>query len=152
MLSSIEKALVLQKVDFFSEIPTDQLGMLAGIARQISVLAGDDLFQEGDEPGAFYLVLDGRFSQHRKGREVLQAGPLDPIAGLEFFNEEPCFATATALEDSSILKINREEFHDLLADDVRIFKGILRSLVGHLRQMWEDGTNFDPPRPKPSSE
>ncbi|MBU8870056.1 MAG: cyclic nucleotide-binding domain-containing protein [Gemmatimonadales bacterium] len=151
MLSTLEKALVLQKVDFFSEIPTDQLGMLAGIAHQVSVLAGDDIFQEGDEPGAFYLVLDGLISQHRQGREVVRAGPLDPIAGLEFFNEEPCFATATAIEDSSILKIDRDEFHELLSDDVRIFKGILRALVGYLREMWESGVEFKSGPRKPFS-
>jgi ATP:ADP antiporter, AAA family len=149
MLNTIEKALVLQKVEFFAEIPTDQLGMLAGIARQISVLSGDILFEEGDETDAFYLVLDGCVSQHRRGREVVRSGPLDPLAGLEFFNEKPCFATATALEDSSILKIDRDEFNDLLADDVRLFKGILHTLVGYLQEMWDNGTEFKIPKRKP---
>ena len=149
MLSTIEKALVLQKVNFFADVPTDQLGILAGIARQISVLTGDELFREGDEADTFYLVLDGCVSQHRNGREVVRAGPLVPIAGLEFFNEQPCFATATALEDSSILKIDREEFDELLADDVRLFKGILRTLTGILQGMWEDGTEFKLPEANP---
>jgi len=43
--------------------------------------------------------------------------------------------TATAAEDSRLLRIGSEEFNDLLADDVRIAKGIIRTVARRLREL-----------------
>ncbi len=43
--------------------------------------------------------------------------------------------TATATEDTKLLRIDRSEFNDLLSDDVRIAKGIIRTVTRKLREL-----------------
>jgi ATP/ADP translocase len=135
MLSPIEKVLLLQNVEVFAEVPTDQLAALAAIAREVSVLAGDTVFREHDSPDALYLVLEGHVRLHQGEREVGTANRLTTFGTWALFDDEPRVMTATASEDTRLLRIDRNEFNDLLSDDVRIAKGIIRTVTRKLREL-----------------
>ncbi len=135
MLSLIEKVLILQGVDVFTEIPTDQMAALATISREVSVLAGDDIYRESDRPDALYLVLQGKVSLHQGEEQVSEVGLNQTFGTWALFDDEPRVMTATALADSRLLCIGSYEFNDLLADDVRIAKGIIRTVARRLRDL-----------------
>jgi hypothetical protein len=135
MLSPIEKVLLLQNVEIFAEVPTDQLAALAAIAREVSVLSGDTVFLENDSPDALYLVLEGHVRLHQGEREVTRASKLTTFGTWALFDDEPRVMTATATEDTRLLRIERNEFNDLLSDDVRIAKGIIRTVTRKLRAL-----------------
>jgi ATP/ADP translocase/HEAT repeat protein len=135
MLSPIEKVLLLQNVEVFAEVPTDQLAALAAIAGEMSVLSGDDIYRENDSPDALYLVLEGHVLLHQRDREVTTAGKLTPFGTWALFDDEPRVMTATATEHTKLLRIDRSEFNDLLSDDVRIAKGIIRTVARKLREL-----------------
>ena len=135
MLSLIEKVLILQNVDVFSEVPTDQMAALAAIAREISVLDGDDIYRENDSPDALYLVLQGKVNLHQGPDTVTEVESLASFGIWALFDDEPRVMTATAAEDSRLLRIDSGEFNDLLADDVRIAKGIIRTVARRLREL-----------------
>lgn len=135
MLSLIEKVLILQNVDVFSEVTTDQMAAIAAVAREISVLAGDDIYRENDTPDALYLVLQGKVTLHQGVEQVSEVGALASFGVWALFDEEPRVMTATAAEDSRLLRIDSGEFNDLLADDVRIAKGIIRTVARRLREL-----------------
>ncbi|MEN8006301.1 MAG: Npt1/Npt2 family nucleotide transporter [Candidatus Krumholzibacteriota bacterium] len=135
MLSPIEKVLLLQNVEVFAEVPTDQLAALAAIAREVPVLAGDTVFRENDSPDALYLVLEGHVRLHQGEREVTTADRLMSFGTWALFDDDPRVLTATATEDTKLLRIDRNEFNDLLSDDVRIAKGIIRTVTRKLREL-----------------
>jgi len=135
MLSPIEKVLLLQNVEVFSEVPTDQLAALAAIAREMSVLTGDTVYREDDSPDALYLVLEGHVLLHQGDREITTAGKPTTFGTWALFDDEPRVMTATATEDTKLLCIDRNEFNDLLSDDVRIAKGIIRTVTRKLREL-----------------
>ncbi len=135
MLSPIEKVLLLQNVEVFAEVPTDQLAALAAIAREMSVLSGDEVYRENDSPDALYLVLEGHVRLHQGDREVTTAAKLTSFGTWALFDDEPRVLTATATEDTKLLRIDRNEFNDLLSDDVRIAKGIIRTVARKLREL-----------------
>ena len=137
MLSPIEKVLLLQNVDIFAEVPTDQLAALAAIAREVPVLSGDTVFRENDSPDALYLVLEGHVRLHQGEREVTTAGRLMSFGTWALFDDDPRVLTATATEDTRLIRIDRNEFNDLLSDDVRIAKGIIRTVTRKLRELAE---------------
>jgi ATP/ADP translocase len=137
MLSPIEKVLLLQNVEVFSEVPTDQLAALAAIAREVSVLSGDTIFSEHDMPDALYLVLEGQVRLHQGDRDITTASRMDPFGTWALFDDEPRVLTATATENTRLLRIDRNEFNDLLSDDVRIAKGIIRTVTRKLRELAE---------------
>ena len=125
----------LQNVEVFSEVPTDQLAALAAIAREVSVLKGDTVFLEHDTPDALYLVLEGHVRLHQGERDLTTADPLMPFGTWALFDDEPRVMSATADEDSRLLRIDRNDFHDLLSDDVRIARGIIRTVTRKLRDL-----------------
>ncbi|MBU2503204.1 cyclic nucleotide-binding domain-containing protein, partial [bacterium] len=137
MLSTVEKVLLLQNVELFARIPTDQLAALGAIAREVSVMAGDTIYREHDHPDALYMVLQGAVQLHQGLRTISVAGPRETFGIWALFDPEPRVMTATAMEDSRLLRIERNEFNDLLADDVRIAQGIIRTVAGRLRSLAE---------------
>ena len=135
MLNPIEKVLILQNVDVFTEVPTDQLAALAAIAREVSVLAGDRIYREHDPSDALYLVLSGRVRLHLGDETISEITRPTSFGTWALFDDEPRVMTATALEDTRLLRIDQGEFNDLLADDVRIAKGIIRTVGRRLREL-----------------
>ena len=137
MLTVIEKVILLQNVDVFSDIPTEQLAQLAAIAETVSVPQGDTIYREHDHADSLYLTLEGQVRLHREDREILVAGPQEVFGTWALFDDAPRVVTATALEDTRLLRIDRDDFFDLLADDVQVTRGILQSLARRLRRLVE---------------
>lgn len=133
MLTTIEKVMSLQNVDIFSEVSTEQLSHLALIAQEVTYDTGDVLYQELDPPQAMYLVLEGRVRLHRGELEVTVAGENDVFGTWALFDDESMVVTATVLEPSRLLRIDRDDFIDLLADYVQITQGVLKAMVKRLR-------------------
>ncbi len=137
MLTPIEKVLLLQQVEIFTEVPTDQLAALAAISREVSYLAGDTVYRELDSPDALYLVLEGSVRLSQGDRTVSVSGPQVSFGTWALFDDEPRVLAATAIENSRLLRIDRNEFNDLLSDDVRIAQGIIRTVARRLRELAE---------------
>ncbi len=137
MLTVIEKVMALQNVDVFSEVSTQHLAHLAVIAEEIACRTGDVLYKEADPPLAMYLILEGRVRLHRGDLDVTIAGPNDVCGTWALFDDEPRVVTATVLETSRVLCIERDNFIHLLADYVEITQGVLRAMTKHLRGLVE---------------
>ena len=135
MLTVIEKVIFLQNVDVFLEVPTEQLAYLASIAEEITYLKGDDIYKADDSSDAMYLVLEGKVKLHRDGKEITMAGEKEVFGTWALFDEDLRIVTATALEDSKLLCIYREDFYDLLADNVDITQGIFKTFVKKMRKL-----------------
>ncbi len=137
MLTIIEKVIVLQNIDVFAEVPTEQLSSLAAIAEEVSYSEGEDIFLANDSPDALYLVLTGRVRLHRDGKEITVAEDKQTFGVWALFDDKPRMVTATADADSDLLRIDREDFIDLLADHVQIAEGVLKTVVKRLRSLVE---------------
>lgn len=133
MLTIVEKVVLLQNVEVFSEVPSEQLTFLASIAEEIECLAGDVIFKEDDPADALYLVLDGKVGLKRNGKEIKQAGSQNSFGTWALFEDETRVVTATVIENARLLKIDRGEFVDLLADNVQVTQGVLKTLVKKVR-------------------
>lgn len=73
----------------------------------------------------------------RGGHQILSAGSEDAFGTWSLFDDEPRVVSATASEDARLLRIDREDFVDLLADHVQITQGILKTMVKRLRGLFE---------------
>ena len=147
MLTIIEKVICLQNVDVFSEIPSEQLSYLAAITEEVSYSAGEEIYKYEEPSDALYVVLDGKVRLHRDDQEILVAGENDSFGTWALFDEKPRVATATASEDARLLRIDREDFYELLSDNVQITEGVVKTLVGRLRGLLEGvGVDITPRR------
>ena len=133
MRTTVEKVILLQDVDVFSEVPTELLAFLAAVAEEETFAAGQSVYREQDAADCMYLVVDGRVRLHRGELEITVAGPGDSFGTWALFDEEPRVTAATAQADTQALRLSREDFVDLLADNVGITQGVLKALVRRVR-------------------
>jgi len=133
MLTVVEKVILLQEVDIFSEVPTQQLAYLAPILVEESHAENEQIYQTRDYADSMYIVVEGRVRLHREELEITTVGPGDPFGTWALFDDEPRVSAATALEPARILRLNKEDFIDLLADNVGITQGVLKALVSRVR-------------------
>lgn len=133
MFTVIEKVIFLQNVDVFSDVPTESLAYLAAIAEEVTYMRGETVYETGEASDSLYLVLDGAVRLHRDGDDIMVAGPNDAFGTWALFDDEPRVATATADEESRLLRIDREDFLELLSDHSEITQGVFKNIVGRLR-------------------
>jgi CRP-like cAMP-binding protein len=51
------------------------------------------------------------------------------------FDDEPRVATAVTLDDTTLLRISKEDFLDLLSDHTNITESVFKSLVKKIRSL-----------------
>lgn len=135
MLTVIEKVILLQAVDLFSEVPTEELAYLAAVATEVHFEANQVVYREEDGSDSMYLVLSGEVRLSRGDTEVTVAKDREAFGTWALFDDEPRLATATALQDTECLRIDRRDFFDVLADNVRVTQSILRTIARRLRAL-----------------
>lgn len=133
MLTTIEKVIALQDVDLFAEVSTEHLAYLAAIVKEESVGDGDLIYPAGAPAESMYLVVEGRVRLHLDDLEANVVGVGEPFGIWGLFDDEPRATSATALEDSLLLRLDKDDFIDLLADNIEITRGVLKALVHRLR-------------------
>jgi CRP-like cAMP-binding protein len=135
MLTVVEKVMLLQNVDVFSEVPTEELAVLARIVEEKSFRAGETIYREVDAADSMYVIVKGKVRIHRDGREVATAAESEAFGTWALFSDEPRLLAATAELDTYALRIEKDAFIDLLADNVQITRGVLKAIVGRLRKL-----------------
>lgn len=135
MLTIVEKVIFLQNIDVFADVPSDQLAEMAAIAEQVSFLKGDRIYQQNESSDALYLVLQGEVRLHQGDQEIAVSRDKEAFGVWALFDDTPRVVTATAATDCQLLRIDREEFVDLLADHVQIAQGVLKNLSQRLRSL-----------------
>ena len=133
MLTVVEKVILLQDVDIFSEVSTAQLASLAGIAEEREYDPGDSVYLERDPANSMFLVVEGQVRLHRSDLEITVRGPGTAFGTWALFDDEPRVSSATTLEPAKLLMLDKDDFIDLLADDVQITQGVLKALVNRVR-------------------
>jgi len=137
MYTTIEKVIFLQDIDVFRDVRVEDLAYIAAITEEETFQPGTNLYEVNDSADSLYLVLDGKVRLHRNSQEISVSGPHEAFGTWALFDNQPRVATATALEETLVLRISREDFYDLLSDHVRIAEAMLRSLARSLRSLAE---------------
>ena len=135
MLTTIEKVLFLQEIDMFEFTTTEDLSHIAAITEEVEYEADSIVFKEEEISDSMYVVVEGKVKLTRDGQDVMTAEKKDVFGTWALFDDEPRIVTATALESTQLLCIDKEEFVDLLADHVAITQSILKTMAKRLRNL-----------------
>jgi ATP:ADP antiporter, AAA family len=130
----VEKVFLLQDVDLLRGARGSHVALLASIAEEVDVAAGAELICEGDVPAAMYVVMSGSVELHGVGHRLV-LGPEQAFGTWALIDEQPSPIRARALEPSRLLRVTREDFHDLLADHSELALGLLRGLAHRVRSL-----------------
>jgi len=132
MLSTVEKVLFLKSVELFSQIPGEELAQVAMIAAEETREAGEVIFAEGEAGDALYVVLDGRVRVHGEEKVIAELGERECFGEMSILDSGPRSATATAIEDTSLIKITRDDFQEILSEKPEIAIGVIKVLSRRL--------------------
>jgi len=135
MLTTVEKVIFLQDVDIFAFTSSESLTHIAAITNEVEKTVDETIFSEGEYPDAMYLVIEGSVRLSRNNQEIMIARSKDVFGTWALFDDEPRVSDAVTLEDTQLLKIEKEDFIDLLADHVDITQSILKVMVKRLRKL-----------------
>lgn len=138
-MTTLERAIRLQKVDLFTDLETDLLALVASIAEVVEIEKDKVLFEESRPLSALYVLLEGKIEMGRGGQTMFTVGPDETIGNWALFDNQPSVVTATAIEDSRLLKIEREDFFDLLADHSEITRNLFQALFQRVRSLLTKG-------------
>ena len=134
-LTIIEKVIFLKSVDIFEHATVEQLGRIAGLTEEVHFQPGETIFKEGDPGDAFYLLLSGRVLIESNGNKIRELQEKEAFGTLEVLDFHPRAITAKALDQVRALKLNGQEFHDLLALDIEMVQAVFRMLCGLVRRV-----------------
>ena len=133
MLSTVEKVLFLKSIDLFSQIPGEDLAQIALISNEEARDQGDEVFAEGEAGDALYLVVDGKVRVHKQDRVIAELGERECFGEMAILDAAPRSATVTAVSESNLLKITREDFQEIMSEKPEIAMGIIKVLTRRLR-------------------
>jgi CRP/FNR family transcriptional regulator, cyclic AMP receptor protein len=132
MLTVIEKVIFLQNVDVFADIPAEQLSYLAAIASEVSFDQGTAIYRVNETSDSMFVVLEGRVRLYRENIEIGLVEAKGALGAWALLDDEPRVANAEIVEDAKLLRIDKDDFIDLLSDHVEITQGLLRTLTKRL--------------------
>ena len=134
MFTTLEKTILLKSVGLFKEISAEDLSYIAGIAEETEAAAGKLIFQEGDYGDCLYIIIRGSVRIHRGEHELAVLGRMQSLGEMAVLDGSPRSASATAVEDTKLLKVGREQFLDVMRNSPEIMHGIIRLLLARLRE------------------
>lgn len=137
MLTTVEKVIFLQDIDIFKYTSSENLAHIAAITDEIEFQPEHVIFKEGEFPDAMYMVIEGKVKLTREDQEVMIAQQKDIFGTWALFDDEPRVVTAATLELTRLLQIDKEDFIDLLADNVEITQSILKVMAKRLRKLMD---------------
>ncbi len=137
MLMTVEKVLFLKSAPVFAGMEGEELAALADIAQEKDAAPGEVFFEEGQPAHHLYITVSGKVEVFRKVGE--KEYPLAILGAKECFGEmailddEPRSASIRALEPTTVLKIDRESFRELINERPQISFAIFKILSNRLR-------------------
>lgn len=124
---------MLAQIPLFRRVTAEDRDRLVAAAHLRTYEHGDRIFQEGDPPDFFLVVVTGRvkvYKQTPAGNDLILEifGPGGPLGAVAAYESRPYPASAEALEPTTCLLIPRPAFFALLEQHPSLVLGLLSSL------------------------
>ena len=137
-LNIVEKVISLEAVELMSSLTPEQLARIASIAQEVRFPPGKTILEAGKPLDALYVIVEGAVELSRGGAPLTTARENEVLGAWALFEEDdPLPVTARTLEDTRLLRIARDDFYDLLADNSEITSAIFSTLVKRFRKLVE---------------
>lgn len=101
----------------------------------INFKQGDVIFRQGDPGDFMYVIKEGEISLNIGSQVEYIAVSGECIGEMSIIDESPRSATAIAENDCELIKINQQQFFDLVQQDPSFSILIMQILVERLRYM-----------------
>jgi NTE family protein len=124
----------LGRTGIFADLGDDELAALASELAPLTLRRGEVLVRQGEEADALYIVVSGRFAVTIAGRAqpVAEIGPGSPVGEIAFLAGGTRTATVTAVRDSLVVRLERQDFDQLCRRSPTIWATLTATLARRL--------------------
>jgi MFS family permease len=127
---------LLRGVPLLAPLAGPVLERLAIDAREIRVLAGQVVFEQGAPGDSFYVVADGEVDVAIDGKHVRREARGESFGEIALLRDTPRTATVTATEPTTLIAIDREPFLTAVtghAGSAEAAEGMVAARLAHAR-------------------
>jgi hypothetical protein len=124
-MTRFEKILFFQKINVFETIPGITLSYLADLSEETRMSEGESLILDEKSNNSFYVIVTGSVDFYKQGMavsEYTQGQFIGEMIGAPNFVNTNLVIAKT---DLVILKFNKDQFYELLSDNVRLADKVL---------------------------
>ncbi len=122
---------ILADIDLFKALSEEEQQFLSSRLQKQTYLKGEVVVRQGKAGSSFYMVMKGKLEvmkQTPEGKNIFvhELGTGDFFGELSLLTGEPRSATVRALADSELLRLDKDDFKEILTRD----PGLSGSLAG----------------------
>ncbi|MBI9053031.1 MAG: cyclic nucleotide-binding domain-containing protein [Bacteroidales bacterium] len=128
-----ERIEILKGVAIFSESNTLILKQLAHSLTEVEIDANEEVFHKGDRLNAMYIIVAGSVVVHDDEHVFTKFGANDFFGEYSLIDSSDRSATVTAKERTHLLRLNQDDFFNIMENNVEVSKAILKALIKRLR-------------------
>ena len=133
-----DRLILLKKSPIFSMVTTDDLRVVAQAMEKQQYFTGDRIFEIGDQGDHLYIIVSGKVGISLETKlsdksfiATLSSG--DCFGEMNLLDDLPRSATASVLEDTVLLSLEKTRLRGLIQSYPDMSIGMLRSLSLRLR-------------------
>ncbi|WP_460220343.1 sigma 54-interacting transcriptional regulator [Psychroserpens sp. MEBiC05023] len=125
----------LSEVLFFSEVSTASLEHLLENTTEVSFRKNETIISKEDSGDSMYVILTGKVKVHDKEHLYGTLETQDCFGEYALIDNKERSASVTAIERTSALKIERQDFLNLMSNDSGFAQGILAVMIKRHREL-----------------
>jgi CRP-like cAMP-binding protein len=138
---------LLARLPLFQELTAEHLTKIASHAREKRLGKGEMLFQKGDAPRGFYLVIFGQLklafpSSSGNEKVVDLLGPRQSFGEAVMFMDRSYPVFAEAIADTLLLHIAKDAIFSLIEEDPTFARHMLAGLSMRLHSLVQDVESY----------
>jgi CRP-like cAMP-binding protein len=133
-LTAIEKVIFLKSVDILEHATVEELGGVAAVTKEVHFQPGETIYREGEPVDAIYFLLRGRVAIERDGRKMREVGEKQALGTVAALDRNPAVHTVKAIDPVHALRLNAQDFDDILSVDFELVRAVFRALCRLIRE------------------
>lgn len=132
--SADSKIASFKSIEIFRQLPDENLELLINSCHEISINPGDTVFREGDSGDAMYVILSGEIAIEKGSSMIARKGRGNYFGEMTLIEDKPRSATITALTESQLLKITKQQFLQHFSSNPQALMGFLKTVSERARE------------------
>lgn len=130
---ALDRLLLLKHTALFAETAENVLSSIVPIMKEVAFREGQQIFAKGDLGTSLFIVHEGAVGIYNEEQLLATFQRGDFFGELALLDAEPRSATAVAREAVVALRLDQEDFYDVMEECTEVLQNILRVLCQRLR-------------------
>lgn len=135
MLTRVERVLALKNIELFHDIPGEVLADIAALLEEETYEKGQYIVNEGDLGKELFMIVKGEVEVVAGGNVVAVMKEGAGFGEMALIDSQPRSADIIAKNDVLVLKMESDDFLEILKQRDEVALGVIRVLTGRIREL-----------------